>query len=88
MAKRVLVRTTRSRWRRAIGDRLRELREQRGLSSVQLGEMLGTPNNTVCRREVFGIVRLDDLPGYARAFGIENPKDVLPDFKEQEHDCK
>ena len=57
--------------RREVGDRIRYLRRQQGVSQERLGELVGVDRRTIGSWEN-GVTAptLDDLTAVARAFGI------------------
>ncbi|MEU1284886.1 helix-turn-helix transcriptional regulator [Kitasatospora sp. NPDC005856] len=58
--------------RREVGDRIRFLRRQQGVSQEKLGELIGRDRQTI-RHYEHGLTpaSLDDLVAMARAFGVE-----------------
>ncbi|MFH8380621.1 helix-turn-helix transcriptional regulator [Kitasatospora sp. NPDC018058] len=58
--------------RREVGDRIRFLRRQRGVSQERLGEMVGRDRQSISNWENGRTPpSLDDLVAIARVFGVE-----------------
>ncbi|MFB7908091.1 helix-turn-helix domain-containing protein [Kitasatospora sp. NPDC056076] len=64
--------TRQLRERREVGDRIRYLRRQHGISQERLGELIGRDRQSVSNWEIGKTPpSLDDLVATARALGVE-----------------